>query len=165
MNMDVTATIAIVDTGVDFNNPDLKPYLLEGKNIVNERKSAQDDNGHGTAVAGIIASVAKAGETSSGLGRWKGRILPVKALDASGSGNEEKLTQGIRYAVNQGADIIVLSLGLRRDAIGLREAVALAESKRRSAYRRKRQRCCNIRQQSGCAVSGSVPDGIGGSRF
>jgi hypothetical protein len=129
LNNDITSTIAIVDTGADFNNPELKPYLLEGKNLVNERKSAQDDNGHGTAVAGIIAAVAKAGESSPGLGRWKGQILPVKALDEFGSGDEDKLTQGIRYAVEQGADIIVLSLGLRRDAPSLREAVAYAESK------------------------------------
>ncbi|WP_182303081.1 S8 family serine peptidase [Cohnella cholangitidis] len=129
LSRDVTSTIAIVDTGVDFNHPDLKPYLLEGKNLVNGRKTAQDDNGHGTAVAGIIAAVAKAGELSPGLGRWKGSLLPIKALDQFGSGNEEKLTEGIRYAVDQGADIIVLSLGLRRDAPGLREAVAYAEEK------------------------------------
>ncbi|MCD9022265.1 S8 family serine peptidase [Cohnella silvisoli] len=129
LSNDVTSTIAIVDTGVDLNNPEIKPYLLEGKNLVNDRKSPQDDNGHGTAVAGIIAAVAKAGESSSGTGRWKGRFLPIKALDQYGSGDEEKLTQGIRYAIEQGADIIVLSLGLRRDAPNLRDAVAFAESK------------------------------------
>ncbi|TFE28981.1 S8 family serine peptidase [Cohnella luojiensis] len=128
INRDVTATIAIVDTGVDYNNPELKPYLLEGKNLINARMTAQDDNGHGTAVAGIMVAIAKAGNSSSGLGRWKGRFLPVKALDEFGSGNEEKLTQGIRYAVEQGANIIVLSLGLRRDAVGLRGAVEYAES-------------------------------------
>jgi hypothetical protein len=124
----VTSTIAIVDTGVDYNHPGLKGYLLEGKNLINERKSAQDDNGHGTAVAGVIAAVAKAAE-ASGQARWEGSILPIKALDQDGSGDEEKLTQGIRYAVGQGANIIVLSLGLRRDAPSLREAVAWAESK------------------------------------
>jgi hypothetical protein len=124
----VTSTIAIVDTGIDYNQPELKGYLLEGKNLINERKSAQDDNGHGTAVAGVIAAIAKAGEVS-GQARWQGRLLPIKALDQDGSGDEDKLTQGIRYAVEQGADIIVLSLGLRRDAPNLREAVAWAESK------------------------------------
>ncbi|WP_239615810.1 S8 family serine peptidase [Cohnella mopanensis] len=127
LSRNVTSTIAIVDTGVDFNNPELKPYLLEGKNLVDERKTAQDDNGHGTAVTGIITAIATVGEMSPNDGRWKGYILPVKALDQFGSGDEEKLTQGIRYAVDQGADIIVLSLGLRRDAPSLREAVAYAE--------------------------------------
>lgn len=121
---DVVSTIAIVDTGADFNHPELKPYLLNGKNFVQTGKPPQDDNGHGTAVAGIIAAVAKAGE-----GKWLGKILPIKALDKDGAGDEESLTQGIRYAVEQGADIVVLSLGLRRDAPGLRDAVALAESK------------------------------------
>lgn len=125
---DVTSTIAIVDTGVDYNHPELKGYLLEGKNLINERKSAQDDNGHGTAVAGVIAAVAKAAE-ASGQARWLGSFLPIKALDQDGSGDEEKLTQGIRYAVEQGANIIVLSLGLRRDAPELREAVLWAENK------------------------------------
>jgi hypothetical protein len=125
---DVTSTIAIVDTGVDFNHPVLKPFLLKGKNLIDLRKPPQDDNGHGTAVAGIIAEAAKAGE-HSGKPLWKGKLLPVKALDEQGSGNEERLTLGIRYAVEQGADIVVLSLGLRRDAPDLREAVAWAESK------------------------------------
>jgi len=129
LNEDVTATIAIVDTGVDFDHPELKDYLLPGVNLVNARKSAQDDNGHGTAVAGVIVAAAKASEASSGTGRWQGKLLPIKALDQFGAGNEEKLTQGIRFAVNQGADIVVLSLGLRRDAQSLREAVEYAESR------------------------------------
>ena len=129
LDKDVTSTIAIIDTGIDYNHPDLKPYLLPGVNLVNARKSAQDDNGHGTAVAGVILSAAKAGDVSPARGRWKGKLLPIKALDEYGAGNEEKLTQGIRQAVNQGADIIVLSLGLRRDAQSLREAVDYAESR------------------------------------
>ncbi|BBI36209.1 S8 family serine peptidase [Cohnella abietis] len=129
INSDVLSTIAIIDTGVDYTNPELKPYLLEGKNLINGNKSAQDDNGHGTAVAGVIAAVAKAGEASPSQGRWKGKILPIKALDQFGLGDEDKLTKGIRYAVDQDADIIVLSLGLRRDAPSLRDAVAYAENK------------------------------------
>ncbi|MFD0673705.1 S8 family serine peptidase [Cohnella sp. GCM10027633] len=125
---EVNATIAVVDTGVDFNHPALKSYLLPGKNLVNANRPPQDDNGHGTAVAGIIAAVAEAG-TASGKTKWKGRILPIKALDQNGSGDESKLTQAIDYAVSQGADIVVLSLGLRRDAPRLRDAVAEAESK------------------------------------
>lgn len=125
---DVTSTIAVIDTGVDLNNPILKPLLLPGKNFVNANRGPQDDNGHGTAVAGIIAAVAGAGDTY-GKAKWKGSILPIKALDQNGSGDESKLTQAISYAVEQGADIIVLSLGLRRDAPKLREAVADAESK------------------------------------
>lgn len=128
LTKDVTSTIAIVDTGVDFNHPVLKPFLLEGKNLINERKPPRDDNGHGTAVAGIIAAIANAGG-HSGKAHWKGKLLPVKALDERGSGSAEELTLGIRYAVEQGADIVVLSLGLRRDAANLRDAVRYAESK------------------------------------
>ncbi|WEK53952.1 MAG: S8 family serine peptidase [Candidatus Cohnella colombiensis] len=126
-NAEVTSTIAIIDTGVDFNHPDLKPFLLSGKNMISPTKPPQDDNGHGTAVAGVIVAVAKAGE-SLGRPKWQGRIMPIKALDKNGAGDDQHLTQAINYAVEQGADIIVLSLGLRRDEPNLRKAVQDAEN-------------------------------------
>lgn len=129
MSGKVGGTIAIVDTGVDFQAPELKPYLLPGKNLLNPRKPPQDDNGHGTAVAGVIAAVAEAGKSVGNQARWAGKILPIKALDRNGLGDEDKLTEGIRYAIEQGADIVVLALGLRRDAPELRAVVALAEEK------------------------------------
>ncbi|MFC5701586.1 S8 family serine peptidase [Cohnella faecalis] len=129
----VRATIAIVDTGADLSHPGIRPYLTDGVNLLQKGKPPQDDNGHGTAVAGVIAAIADAGNAGSGdlasKPRWQGRIMPIKALDQSGAGDEAKLTEGIRYAVEHGADIIVLSLGLRRDAASLRGAVALAESR------------------------------------
>jgi hypothetical protein len=128
LKRDVTATIAIVDTGVDFDRPELQPFLLEGENVLDEQLSAQDDNGHGTEVAGVIAAIAKAGE-NKGPAHWTGRILPVKALNENGESDARTLAKGIRYAAQQGANIIVLSLGLRRDAPELREAVAWAETK------------------------------------
>ena len=46
--------IAVVDTGVDLNHPDLKKRLTKGYNVLEENHFADDDNGHGTHVAGII---------------------------------------------------------------------------------------------------------------
>lgn len=129
LQRDVEGTIAIVDTGVDLKHPELAPYLTEGVNLVNERKPPQDDNGHGTAVAGIIARFAEAGRSESAKASWNMKIMPVKALDRNGSGDETKLIRGIRYAVDHGADIVVLSLGLQRDIPEMREAAAYAESK------------------------------------
>ncbi len=126
---DVAGTIAVVDTGVDLKSAALKPYLTSGINLLDGSKPPQDDNGHGTAVAGILAEIAGAASSSSSGASWKMKIMPVKALDRNGEGEEADLARGIRYAVEHGADIVVLSLGLRRDSPEMRQVVELAESK------------------------------------
>lgn len=126
VSRDVDATIAVIDTGADYHHADLTPYLLNGKNYI-QSGTPQDDHGHGTAVAGVIVLAAQALERTGNV-KWNGKILPIKALDKSGRGEEANLSAAIRYAVQQKADIIVLSLGLRRDASGLREAVKHAEN-------------------------------------
>ncbi|MFD2331404.1 S8 family serine peptidase [Cohnella sp. GCM10020058] len=127
LRRDVTGTIAIVDTGIDLKNAALQPYLTEGVNLLNDKKSPQDDNGHGTAVAGVIVAAAEAGKDAEAS--WKMKLMPIKALDDKGEGDESHLSGGIRYAIEHGADIVVLSLGLRRDAPGMRSVIDLAESK------------------------------------
>lgn len=124
---EVTGIMAVVDTGVDLDNPRLTPYITEGVNLLVPDKPPQDDNGHGTAVAGVVAAVADALNRRAGGPRWHMKLMPVKALDRKGTGNADRLAQGIRYAVEHGADIVLLSLGLHRDSEELREAVALAE--------------------------------------
>ena len=121
-------TVAVIDTGIDLNHPDLKGRLIEGVNILQPKRPPQDDNGHGTAVAGVIAAVAGNGEGIAGIAS-NARIMPIKAIDAKGVGEEEHLGQGIEYAVNHGADIIVLSLGLHLYSPYLSEIVDYAESK------------------------------------
>lgn len=123
---DVAGTIAIVDTGVDLKSDTLKPYLIEGVNLLNRALPPQDDNGHGTAVAGVIAAAAEAAK-GTGKAAWRMKLMPVKALDENGEGDEAQLASGLRYAIAHGADIVVLSLGLRRDAPDMRAAVELAE--------------------------------------
>jgi len=125
----VTGTIAIVDTGVDLEHPRLKPHLTSGVNLLDQGLPPQDVNGHGTAVAGVIAAVADALNRTAGRPLWQMKLMPVKALDDRGTGNASQLAQGIRYAVENGATIVVLSLGLNRDSRELREAVELAERK------------------------------------
>ncbi|WP_168735964.1 S8 family serine peptidase [Cohnella fermenti] len=122
---DVTGTIAIVDTGVDLNYPGLAKYLTDGANLLDSKKSPEDDNGHGTAVAGVIAQIAEAAGTAGAA--WKMKIMPIKALDSNGEGSEASLVRGIQYAIEKRADIVVLSLGLRRDAPEMRKVVEQAE--------------------------------------
>lgn len=129
LRRDVTGTIAIVDTGIDLKNAALQPYLTDGVNLLDDAKPPQDDNGHGTAVAGVIVAAAEAAKGANAEAAWKMKLMPVKALDDKGEGDESHLSGGIRYAIEHGADIVVLSLGLRRDAPGMRSVIDLAESK------------------------------------
>lgn len=129
LRRDVVGTIAIVDTGVDLKNAALAPYLTDGVNLLDEGEPPQDDNGHGTAVAGVIAAAAEAAKGQETSAAWKMKLMPIKALDDKGEGDEEHLSGSIRYAIEHGADIVVLSLGLRRDAPDMRSVVALAEQK------------------------------------
>jgi serine protease len=119
--------IAVVDTGVDLEHPDLRDNLVPGINLIDPALPPRDDNGHGTQVAGILAAVANNGQGVSGL-LWKAKIMPIKALDSNGRGDEVKLAEAIRYAVNQGAKIVVLSVGLLSDDPFLREVVEYAEA-------------------------------------
>jgi subtilisin family serine protease len=102
--------IAIVDTGVDLNHPDLNDKILPGRDFVNGDYIAQDDHGHGTHVAGIAAA-----ETNNGLGvagvSWGALILPIKVLNQNGDGYYSDVARGVRYACNHGAKVINLSLG------------------------------------------------------
>ncbi len=123
------AVIAIIDTGVYYNHPHLSPNILTnpadahgssrnffdddgngydddfvGWDFYNGDAFPIDDNGHGTHVAGLAAS------TLMGVAP-KAKILPIKVLSASGSGDLGTITAGILYALDRGADIVNLSLG------------------------------------------------------
>jgi subtilisin family serine protease len=122
-----TVTVAVVDTGVKAL-PDLAGRLLPGRDFVNNDDNADDDNGHGTMTAGVIAAAGDNGTGIAGI-CWTCKILPVKVLDANGSGSYSAIGDGIRYAADQGADIINLSLGGSADGQVLRDAVAYAVSR------------------------------------
>ena len=118
-------TIAIVDTGVS-KVPDLAGRILPGHDFVNNDDDPSDDNGHGTMAAGVAAA---AGDDRTGVAGvcWGCRILPVKVLDAKGNGSYSTIADGIRYAADQGATVISLSLGGADDSPLLRDAVAYAD--------------------------------------
>jgi subtilisin family serine protease len=128
------ATIAVVDTGVDLNHPDLRDKLLPGVDLVSDETctpGAQDLNGHGTHVAGIAAA-----STNNGIGvagtAPQATILPVRVLDSTGSGTGPDIAAGIHWAADHGAQVINLSLGNDVpvvDVTGLGSAVDYAWSK------------------------------------
>jgi len=121
-------TVAVIDTGVDLTHPDLAGRLVEGINLIDPGSPPQDDHGHGTNVAGVIAAVGNNGIGVTGLA-WSVKLMPIKALEADGQGDEDKLGEAIRHAVDAGADIVVMSLGLNRYSPFLKEIVDYAEQK------------------------------------
>lgn len=118
--------IALVDTGVELDHPDLKHNLVKGANLIRPAALPDDDNGHGTNVAGVIAAVANNDAGIAGLA-WNAKIMPIKALESDGNGDEDKLGEGIRYAVDHGAKIVVLSLGLNKYSAYMEGIVHYAE--------------------------------------
>ncbi|MBN1451973.1 MAG: peptidase S8 [Anaerolineales bacterium] len=119
-------TIAIVDTGVDYGHLDLAGKLLAGYDFVNGDPNPQDDNGHGTHVAGIAAAASNNGSGVAGVS-WGARILPVKVLDAFGNGTYADTASGIIWAADNGAQVINLSLGGDSPSSVLADAVNYAD--------------------------------------
>gem|GEM_PF-6261662 len=126
--------IAVIDSGIDLNHPDLRENLMPGVTIVNQDNynppaNGMDDNGHGTHVAGLIAAVSNNGRGICGTA-WSARLLPVKVLNNNGEGTDRDIIEGILYAVDAGARIINLSLGAAGEAPpGLQEAVNYAHDR------------------------------------
>lgn len=121
-------TVAVVDSGV-APVADLSGRLLSGRDFVNNTNGQYDPAGHGTHVAGIIAAEAGNGIGVAGLAP-DAKILPVRALDANGSGYSSDIAAGITYATNAGAGVINLSLGGSKSA-DMEAAVNYAVSKGR----------------------------------
>lgn len=120
--------IAVVDTGVDLEHPDLIDNLIPGTNLIDRGHLPQDDLGHGTNVAGIVGATVGNDIGIAGIAR-NVRIMPIKALDNEGYGNEKELGEGIRYAIDHGAQIVLLSLGLNKQSAYMEEIVKYAEEK------------------------------------
>lgn len=126
-------TVAVVDTGLDYNHPDITANLwlnqaeisglpgvdddqngfiddIRGWDFANNDADPMDDNGHGTHVAGTIAATGNNGIGIAGVA-FNAKIMPMKAIMASGTGYMSALADGIFYAAQNGADVINNSWG------------------------------------------------------
>jgi serine protease len=121
--------VAVIDSGVDATHPDLQGNVLSGFDAITDRAgSTTDRHGHGTHVAGTIAAV-----TGNNVGVTAVapdvKILPVKVLSDSGSGNMSDTAEGIIWAADNGAQVINMSLGSTSKVAAVSNAISYARSK------------------------------------
>ena len=123
--------VAVVDSG-SGPHPDLAENLLPGRSFFGAVESQDgadiDASGHGSHVAGIIASVANNGIGGSGVAP-NAKILPIKVLDQAGQGDARDVAAGVRYAADNGAKVINLSLGGATESSSLTQAITYANDK------------------------------------
>ena len=121
-------TVAVIDTGVSIV-PDLQETeFVEGYDFVNDRSNAEDDNGHGTHVAGTIAQSTNNNYGVAGIA-YKAKIMPLKVLSGTGGGTVADIAEAIRFAVDNKADVINMSLGGGGETQVMKEAIEYAYSK------------------------------------
>jgi hypothetical protein len=145
--------VAVVDTGVDYEHPDLAPNIyrnpvesaagalpgvdddgnkyiddVRGWNFLGRNNDPMDDHHHGTHVAGIIGAV---GDNRQGIAgaAWKVSILPIKSFDANGTAFMSNSIAGISYAIERGAKIVNLSWGSNFYDQGLYDVLKRAQEK------------------------------------
>lgn len=120
--------VAVLDTGIDASHPDLSGSLVQGYDFSNGDSVADDDNGHGTAAAAVVAA-----RTNNALGHagicWRCSLMPIKVLGADGFGTNSAVASGIVWAVDRGADVISMSLGGPGTTQTLTNAVEYAAGK------------------------------------
>jgi subtilisin family serine protease len=120
--------IAVLDTGVDEQHPDLAGAIVMGRDFVNDDADPADDQGHGTGSAGVVAARTNNLEGQSGV-CWACSVMPVKVLDSTGSGKTSAIAMGIVWAVDRGARVLNMSLGGPGTTSALQAAVRYASSK------------------------------------
>ncbi|HDT7699192.1 TPA: S8 family peptidase [Enterococcus faecium] len=113
--------IAVIDTGADYQHPDLRHSLARGINLLNRNMLPLDDNGHGTHIAGTIAA-ANSTEGIIGVAP-RSIIYPVKAFDHQGSAYVSDIILGIDWCVRNRVDIINMSFGMRTKSKALLDVV------------------------------------------
>lgn len=124
--------IAVLDTGIDYSHPDLAPNIwtnpgeipgngvdddqngriddVRGWDLINNSNDPMDDNGHGTAVSGLIGAVGNNAKGIAGL-NFTSRLIPLKVMDFTGTGNVGAVIEAIQYAQQKGAQVVNCSFG------------------------------------------------------
>jgi hypothetical protein len=123
-----SATVAILDTGVDASQADLAGNLVAGTSLVGSAPTT-DPNGHGTAMAGIVAAQANNGIGIAGVGYDGVSIMPVSVLGADGTGRDSDVIEGLVWAADHGADVALMAFSASGYSAALQAAVDYAWSR------------------------------------
>lgn len=116
------AIVALIDTGIDLQHPQLVNKLVSGINITQPGEPPQDDLGHGTATAGIVGAAPLDGQGLSGVAP-RARLMPVKVnVPGTSEVKAADAAAGITWAADHGANIINMSLGFESGEQGLSPA-------------------------------------------
>ncbi len=124
--------IAVLDTGIDYNEPDLAPNIVNGWDFVTHNNDPMDRDGHGTHVAGIIAAAGNNGIGVTGV-MWKAKIMPLRVNGPDGVSVSDEIA-AISYADSLGARIINMSFGgseysqAEKDAIDASPAICICSA-------------------------------------
>ncbi|KFI96128.1 S8 family serine peptidase [Bifidobacterium stellenboschense] len=164
-------TVAVVDSGVDTNNPHLGgDAVLPGVNLAGDGApdGRTDNYGHGTVIAGIIAARQVNGSSLVGIAP-KATILPVRVYDridnsqshSSGGPSAQTLADGIRYAADQGAQIINISQSTVTASATLQFAVQYAQDKGSLVVASAGNRATSSSTQDGVRYPASWPGVLG----
>ncbi len=142
---DSSIVVAVLDTGIDWQHPDLAQNIwtnkkelngtagadddnngyvddIRGWDFVNNDNNPMDDNSHGTHVAGIIAARGDNGIGITGI-NWYAKIMCIKVMQSTGRGDAATIAKGVEYAAANGANIINLSLGGYYESLTLKAAL------------------------------------------
>ncbi len=118
--------VGVIDTGISATHPDLVANIKGGVNTINPRRSWNDDNGHGSHVAGIIAAV----NNTQGVigGAPTADLYAVKVLNAQGSGYYSDIIEGLQWAITNHLQVVNMSLGGSADYQPLHDAIIAARN-------------------------------------
>lgn len=128
--------IAVIDSGIDFTHPDLRNNQwtninpgpegdLHGWDYVANSAEIKDEQGHGTAIAGIIAAEGNNALGMTGV-MWRASLMSLRVLNNTGTGDVAAAVEAIDYAVKNGAQVINLSWGTSGESLALKDAIQRA---------------------------------------
>jgi hypothetical protein len=124
-----SAIVAVLDTGVDASHSDIDDSLVAGASFVAGSAWNSDPNGHGTAMAGIVAAETGNGSGIAGVGYAGVRVMPVTVLGPDGLGRDSDIIEGLVWAADHGADVALLAFSAAGYSSALQAAVDYAWSK------------------------------------
>src|SRR5439155_308400 len=123
-----SATVAILDTGIDASHPCVSGNFFAGTSVLYGSNGETDANGHGTWMAGIVAAATNNGAGIAGVGYAGVRVQPVTVLGPDGTGLDSDIISGVVWAADHGADVILMAFSNPGYSPSLQAAVDYAWS-------------------------------------